>query len=153
MQFQPRTIALLGTQQLQTAIAMLNNLPLGQDLEIVARKAVKKRSADANSLMWSSGCLQCIAEQLWVDGKLFAAETWHEHFKREYLPDETTEPYIHEHVTNPDKYRKWSYLPNGERVLTGSTTDLTKYGMTQYLEQIYAYGATNGVLFSARSGK
>jgi hypothetical protein len=148
--FQPRTIKLVGTQQRDTAIAMLNNLPLGQDLEIVARKAVKQRSQDANSLMWSSGCLQCIAEQLWVDGKLFAADTWHEHFKREYLPDEATEPYIHEHVTNPDKYRKWSYLPNGERVLTGSTTDLTKYGMTQYLEQIYAYGAANGVMFGAR---
>ena len=147
MDFQPRIIKLVGQTQRDTAILMLNNLPLGQDLEIIARKSVKARTPDQNSLMWSMGCLQCIADQYFVDGKLFSADTWHEYFKREYLPDEATEPYIHEHVKNPDKYRKWSYLPNGERVLTGSTTDLTKYGMGIYLEQIYAYGAQGGVMF------
>jgi hypothetical protein len=155
MNFQPRTIKLLGATQRDTAIAMLNNLPLGQDIEIVARKAVKARTQDQNALMWSSGCLQCIAEQLWVeDGKggkrLFAADTWHKYFKIEFLPDEANEPYIHELVKNPDSYRKWTVLPNGERELNGSTTDLTKYGMTQYMEKIYAYGAKAGVMFGAR---
>jgi hypothetical protein len=150
MNFQPRIIKLLGVTQRDTAIAMLNNLPLGQEIEIVARRAVKVRTPDQNSLMWSSGCLQCISEQLWVDGKLFAADTWHKYFKIEYLPDETAEPYIYELVKNPDSYRKWTVLPNGERDLNGSTTDLTKYGMTQYMEKIYAYGAKNGVMFSVR---
>jgi hypothetical protein len=150
MNFQPRTIKLLGVTQRDTAIAMLNNLPLGQEIEIVARKAVKARTQDQNALMWSSGCLQCIAEQYFVDGKLFSADAWHEHFKREYLPDEATEPYIFEYVTKPDTYRKWDILPNGERVLAGSTTDLTKYGMTVYMEKIYAFGAKNGVMFGVR---
>lgn len=46
-------------------------------------------------------------------------------------------------------YKKWDYMPNGERVLVGSTTDLSKYGFGQYLEQIYANGASLGVMFSA----
>jgi hypothetical protein len=155
MNFQPRTIKLIGTTQRDTAIAMLNNLPLGQEIEIVARKAVKARTTDQNSLMWSCGCLQCISEQLWVADtngvkRLFDADTWHKYFKIEYLPDETAEPYIHELVKNPDSYRKWTVLPNGERELNGSTTDLTKYGMSIYMEKIYSYGAKNGVLFGVR---
>mgnify|MGYP000658249821 CR=1 FL=1 len=64
-----------------------------------------------------------------------------EYFKKEYLPEEF----------NPDLckegYQKWDYDPSGDRVCVGSTTELTVKGFSQYLEQIYAFGAEQGVRF------
>lgn len=101
------------------------------------------RTLEQQSLMWIR--LGEVEKQAWVDGRQFADETWHEHFKREFLPDEV----------GPTKscrkgYRKWSHLPSGERVLVGSTTQLTTFGMAEYMTQLMACGAgTLGVRFSA----
>jgi hypothetical protein len=146
MSFQPRTIKLIGTAQRDTAIAMINNLPLGQDIEIVARKAVKARTLDQNSLMWA-GPLADMEAQAFVEGRTYSDTVWHEFFKDEYLP-EPNDPYIFELVKNPASYKKYDTDPAGKRRLVGSTTDLTKYGMSQYLEQIYAYGSKLGVMFT-----
>lgn len=41
----------------------------------------------------------------------------------------------------------------GERILIGSTTQLTTGGFSDYLEQVYSYGANLGVLFTASRGE
>jgi len=145
--FKQRVIKILGKQQKETAHAMIDNAPENAGLEIVLREEVKTRSLDANALMWA-GTLKDISEQLFVNGKLFSAEAWHIHFKKKYLPDEANEPYLFELVKNPEHYMKWAYLPNGDRDLKGSTTDLTKYGFSQYLEQIHADASSEGVMFT-----
>lgn len=126
-------------------MALIPNLPLDEEnpLEILIREPVKMRGPDQNSLMWV-GPLADIAAQAWVDGRRFSAEVWHEHFKRQYLPEEF-DPEL-----TKEGYRKWDYTPDGERVLIGSTKQLTKKGFSQYLEQIEADGANMGVQFGAR---
>lgn len=100
------------------------------------------RTLEQQALMWIR--LGDISEQAWLDGRQFSAEVWHDHAKREFLPDEE----------GPSKrcrkgYRKWAFAPSGERVLVGSTTQLTVFGMSEYLTQLEAFGAGLGVLFSA----
>lgn len=148
MKFTQRVIRLVGDTQKQTAIAMLNNLPLGHGLEIVARETPKARSLDANALMWA-GPLKDIAEQCFIDGRLFTADSWNIYFKVLWLPD-GDEPNIAQLVTNPETYKKWDILPNGERNIVGSTKQLTPYGMGLHIEQLYAFGASHGVLFSEK---
>lgn len=99
---------------------------------------------EQRGLMWIR--LDEIASQVWIEGRQYAADCWHEHCKREYLPDEP----------GPSKrcrkgYRKWDIDPmTGERVLVGSTEGLTTFGKAEYLTQIMAWGATEmGVHFSA----
>lgn len=103
-----------------------------------------KRNAtdEQRSLMWIR--LGEIAEQMWVDGRQFSADVWHEHSKREFLPEED----------GPSKmakknYRKWSHLPDGSRSLTGSTEGLTVAGKAEYITKLEAFGASNGVRFTA----
>jgi hypothetical protein len=143
--FQQRIIKLIGQLQRDTAIAMVTNLPLNANIELVARETPKVRGLDANGLMWA-GTLKDIASQAWLNNRQFTAEIWHYFFKTEYLPEDD-EPYLFELVTKPENYKKWDYNPKGERVLVGSTTELTKYGFSQYLEQVHAFGANLGVMF------
>lgn len=148
--FKTRIIKLLGKPQLEAVFAVLRNLPLGADLEVVFRKAVKGRTLDQNAAMWS-GPLRDITEQAWVDGRQFSEEVWHYHFKCEYLPDESalSREELEHAVKHPDTYRKWDIGPGGDRVLVGSTTELTKSGFADYLRQVEAFGDGLGVLFSA----
>lgn len=148
--FRTRIIKLVGPQQLEAALTLLRNLPLGAGLEVVFRKAVKQRTLDQNAAMWA-GPLRDIAEQAWIDGRQFTAEVWHEWYKREYLPDESrlSHEELELRVKNPDTYRKWDIDPGGNRVLVGSTTQLTKFGFGEYLQKVEAHGASLGVLYSA----
>lgn len=142
--FTTRTIYLRAEQQREIAIALLGNVPLdaGKPLEFVVREQVKARKPDQNALMWS-GPLADIAEQGYVQGRTYSAETWHEHFKREYLPEEFDPELCKE------GYQKWDYTPSGERILIGSTTQLTVRGFALYLQQVEAFGASIGVMFHA----
>ena len=137
-----RKILLVGNHQLQTAITVLQNVPIdpARPLEIRIGEKVRDRNADQNALMWS-GPLKDIADQAYINGRTFSAEVWHEHFKREFLPEEA-DPEI-----TKENYCKCAYTPASERVLIGSTTQLTTKGFAQYLEQIYAYGGNLGVRF------
>ena len=45
----------------------------------------KKRSKAQNRRYWGKGVLAQIAEQAVVDGRLYSAEAWHEHLKRQIL--------------------------------------------------------------------
>lgn len=144
----PKSFLLRGESQQAAAQAFLANLPLDADepLELVVRERVKPRKMSQNALMWA-GPLSDIAEQAWVNGKRFSAEAWHEHFKREFLPEEFDPELCQE------GYVKWQITPRGDRALVGSTTQLTVKGMAQYLTQVEAAGAELGVEFRARGAR
>lgn len=143
----PTRKILLRTQlQRETAMRVLQNAPLddAKPIEFLLREEVKARKLDQNALMWS-GPLSDIAEQAYVRGRQFSAEVWHEFYKREYLPEEFDPELCKE------GYRKWAYMPNGERTLIGSTTQLTVRGFAQYLTKVEAYAAQElGVQFHVR---
>ncbi len=148
--FKTRTFRLVGFEQINSLAALVRNLPTDSEkpLEVIIREEKRVRKLDQNALMWA-GPLRDIAEQAWVHGKQFSPEIWHEHLKREALPDETDPFSFHaDHVK--DGYRKWDFTPKGQRVLVGSTTQLTVKGFVAYLEQVYACGASLGVQFGAR---
>lgn len=140
-----KTIHLVGWMQKETAKNVIDNAPvdMANPLEIVIREKQKVRKPDQNSAYWA-GPLKDISEQAYVNGRTYSAEVWHEMFKREYLPEAFDEELTKE------SYRKWDIDPKGERVLVGSTTQLTIKGFALYLEQVIAYGAGLGVMFGAR---
>lgn len=146
--FQTRQILLRSSVQHETLLNLINSLPLDDEhpLEVVVREPVKVRVLSQNNLMWV-GPLADIAEQAYVGGRNYTPEIWHEFFKATFLPE------THDPEYTKDGYIKWDYTPAGERVLIGSTTQLTKLGFSDYLEQIMAYGSSLGVLFGERSLK
>jgi hypothetical protein len=141
--FLTRKIIIIGEVQKALAMSMIENLPVDpvNPLEVTARELVRSRSLDSNAAMWA-GTLRDISQQAWVQGKQYSAEVWHEEFKREYLPEEFDDELC------KAGYRKWDFLPNGERVLIGSTTQLTVRGFALYLQTVEAFGAGLGVQFS-----
>jgi hypothetical protein len=143
--FLTRKFHFIGEVQRELALACLHGVPIDADcpIEVIVRELVKVRSLDANAAYWA-GPLRDIAEQAWVQGKQYSAEVWHEQFKREYLPDEPSEDLCKSH------YRKWDYLPTGDRVLVASTTQLTVKGFALYIQSVEAFGASLGVQFSVR---
>lgn len=145
--FQQRTFRLADREIVRRLGALIENLPVdaARPLEVVIREEKRKRTLDQNALYWA-GPLRDIAEQAWVHGRQYSAEVWHEHFKREFLPDPDWSACDHSHIK--DGFAKWARTPNGTNVLIGSTTGLTLRGMAVYLEQVYAYGASLGVQFS-----
>ena len=140
--FPTRTVYLVGPEQRIMAERILANAPLdpARPLEFVLREKIKQRKPDQNSLMWV-GPLKDISEQAYVGNRRYSDEVWHHHFKVLYLPEE-----FDEELTKAG-YKKWDYTPTGERVLVGSTTQLTVKGFALYLEQVYAFGANMGVMF------
>jgi hypothetical protein len=140
-----RTIHIVGDMQKETACLVIKQLPTDRvnPIEVRIGECVKVRKQDQNALMWS-GPLIDISEQAYVNGRTFSPDVWHEFFKREYLPEQYDEELCKE------GYRKWEIDPAGNRVLVGSTTQLTIKGFAQYLTQIEAHGASLGVMFRAR---
>ena len=137
-----RKIRLVGTVQVLTAQAALANVPIDSEnpIELTLREEVKARKPDQNAQMWS-GVLFDIAAQAYVGGRTYSAEVWHEQFKREYLPEEFDE------ALTKEGYRKWDITPKGDRVLIGSTTELTVRGFALYMQQVEAYASNLGVMF------
>lgn len=143
-----RKILLRAPQQVEVAISAIRNAPLDQSkpLELLIREEVKARKPDQNSLMWA-GPLKDIAEQGYVNGRTYRPEIWHHHLKELFLPEE-----YDPELCKREDYRKWDYTPGGERILVGSTTDLTVRGFSLYLTQVEAYAATElGVVFHVRA--
>lgn len=145
--FPTRRILLRTEVQRQAAHAMINSMPLdgSKPLEIIGREEAKARKLDQNALMWV-GPLADIAQQAYHQGRTYSAEIWHEMFKVMYLPEDD-DPEIN--LLVKEGYRKWDYLPNGDRICVGSTTKLTVTGFSRYLEQVQAHGASMGVIFHA----
>ena len=126
-------------------INALRHLPIDpmRPLEVVVREEQKKRKMDQQALMWA-GPLHDISEQAWLEGRQFAPEIWHEFAKKQFLPED------YDPELCMEGYKKWAVDPLGDRVLVGSTTQLTVRGMSQYIEQLHAFGASLGVMFHAR---
>lgn len=101
----------------------------GQPLGVRVAPYKVDRSSEQNALMWV--WLTQIQEQAWVAGRQYDAETWHEHCKRAFLPE-----------TNNKGDAKWRYLPNGDRVLSMSSTRLDTGEMSLYMTAIEAFAAT-----------
>ncbi len=142
--FTERKVLLVGEQQRDTVLNLVRNLPLDADnpLEVVVRERVKGRKMSQQALLFA-GPMTDIANQAWLDGRQFSVEIWHEFMKREFLPEEFDPEQCKE------GYEKYSLDPKGERIMIGSTTQLTVKGYSNYLEQVFAFGANLGVLFSA----
>lgn len=132
-----RVFVLWGEQQAaalhaflkQNAKAMADQkLPLEVSVSVHRPKASDQQRA----AMWL--VYQQIAEQAWVAGRQFDAETWHLHCKREFLPEETSRG-----------VQKWRLLPNDERELSMSTEQLNKAEKSEYLSKVMAFAASLGV--------
>lgn len=142
--FETIVIYLRSGKEQQSLLSRLPHFPLDsiRPLKVTIGEETKARGLDANARMWA-GPLRDMAEQAYVEGRTFSAEVWHEYFKREYLPEEFDAELCKE------GYRKWDYTPSDERVLVGSTTQLTVKGFAQYNTQIEAHGVNLGVMFTA----
>lgn len=144
--FLTRKFNLIGEVQRELAVACLRCAPIDPacPIEVIVRELVKVRSMDANAAYWA-GPLRDIAQQAWVHGRQYSAEVWHEQFKREYLPEAFDDGLCKAH------YRKWEITPKGDRVLVGSTTQLTVNGFALFMQSVEALGASMGVQLSARA--
>lgn len=87
----------------------------------------RKRTAKQNKRYWGKGVLAQVAEQAVVNGRQFAAETWHEQFKRKFIG-----------VVE---------LPDGS-VIGKSSTGLDTAEFSAFCDQVEAFAATElGVTF------
>lgn len=88
---------------------------------------LRKRTKAQNRRYWGRGVLAQVAQQATVNGRLFAAEVWHEQFKRQFIG-----------VIE---------LPNGE-VVGRSSADLTTEEFSVFCDQVEAFAAAElGVTF------
>lgn len=98
------------------------------DLEIVLRPYQSKRSTEQNKRLWA--LYREIADNVWVDGRKFDQDTWHEYFKRRFIG--CTE----------------RVLPDGGTETRGiSTKTLNTAEMAEYQTRIEAWAAEQGVIF------
>ena len=143
-QFDKRVLVLRSEEIRDRAVALLRNLPIDAEspLQVTVDIYRPPRKKSQSDLMWA-GPLKDMEQQAYVEGRRFSAEVWHEWAKENFLPDEFDPEHCRE------GYVKWSEGPDGKRRMVGSTTMLTKYGMSVYLEQLFAAGANLGVQFSA----
>lgn len=96
----------------------------GKPLHVFITTQEKKRSSKQNSRYWGY-VLKTIAEQSWVNGKQYRADTWHEYLGDMYLPKIEKE------------------LPDGSiKTHRVSTTDLSVSEFTEYMQNIEAYAAS-----------
>lgn len=146
--FPTKSILLRSQHQLELACKTLMLSPIDEwhPLEFVVREQVKARTPDQNARMWA-GPLRDIEAQAYIGGRTYRAEVWHEQFKKEYLP-ENDDPDLQFLAKDHEKYVKWDITPGGDRVCIGSTTQLSPRGFAEYMDKIYAYGASIGVQFS-----
>lgn len=141
----PRSFLLRSNAQVNALQALIPRLPLDDErpIEVLIREKPIQRTPSQNALMWV-GPLKDMQEQGFHEGRQYSDEMWHYVFKVMYLPEDD-DPELS--VLVKDGYKKWDYAPNGDRLLVGSTTQLTKKGFSQYIEQMYAHGASMGVMF------
>lgn len=147
--FNTRVFHLRNQTVIDNLCKTIINLPVDYDwpLMVTIEKHRKTRTKEQNALMWGHR-LKMIADQVWVLGKQFDSDVWHEQFKRKFLPEFGCQDYD-KLVTKG--YRKWVELPDRTRDCIGSTTQLTTLGMTKYLEECDAFAITElGVCYDAQ---
>lgn len=142
----------LRTQmQVDLAIAAIKHAPLDEQnpLEVIIREQVKGRKQSQNAAMWA-GIHSDFSAQAWVNGRQFDAETWHEHFKEQFLP-EAHDPRLAELVKDPASWEKWREGIDGKLRCVGSTTKLTVKGMAEFMRAVEGLAMEYGVQLSARA--
>ena len=144
-------IYLRTQQQVDLAVAAIRNAPLDAQspLEVVIRESTKVRKQSQNAAMWA-GIHSDFAAQAWVNGRQFDAETWHEHFKKQFLP-EAHDPRLDKLVKDPERWEKWREGIDGELRCVGSTTKLSKKGMAEFMCAVEGLAMEYGVQLSVRS--
>ena len=108
-----RTFVIRSAEDAKRIMAFLKlNAPeaieRGEPLEATVRIHKPHASDAQRALIWIVN--DQIAEQAWVRGRQYDASTWHEHAKRELLPEE-----------NSRGKKKWRMLPDDSRELAMST--------------------------------
>ena len=129
------------------ALNLINNLPMEGGLDLIIRPHKEVRTQSQNGLMWASA-LNDIAQQAWFNGAQFSADVWHEYLKAQFMPENSNDE-LALLVRNSDNYVKWVDTPTGVRKCIASTTNLTKKGFSDYIEQVYSLGNELGVMFTA----
>lgn len=106
----------------------------GHPLHIIVFDGEQKRHSLQNKYYWKA-VIEQIADQVWVDGKQFSKDTWHEYFARKHCP-------MIEFV-----------LPDGEIIQRRkSTTEMTVREFSEYTTTVQAEAASDfGVRFLARA--
>ena len=148
--FKERKLYLVSQVQRDTLLALIPTLPLdsAKPLEVVIREKQRVRKLDQNAL-YHAGPLKDIADHGWIEGQQFSAASYHEFFKRNFLPEDTAPEADPINGYVKDGYRKYEQTLDGGQHLVGSTTQLTVRGFSDFLEQVFAFGSSLGVQFSA----
>lgn len=97
----------------------------GQELELLLRPAKSKRSQEQNRRYWA--LLREVASVVWIDGRRYSDEVWHEQFKRWFIGMEE--------VVMPDKQVEQRGM---------STTTLTVSEFNAYMAEIETWCAEQG---------
>ena len=93
------------------------------------QKVSEKRRGAQNNRYWA--ILHEVSEQILIDGRVMAAETWHEWAKRRFIG-----------VTEIP-------LPDGEMIYLGmSSTELSVAEFSDYMQMIEAWAIEQGVIFN-----
>lgn len=99
-------------------------LESGNPLRIIVTQSEAKRNAEQNRRYWGH-VLRSIAESAWVNGRLYDADTWHEHYARKFGVCEDVP------------------LPTGEVVVRRkSTTQMTVKEFAEYMTRVEVDAAT-----------
>ncbi|MBT9493913.1 MAG: recombination protein NinB [Paucibacter sp.] len=110
----------------------------GKPVEVSLKEWEDDRSLKQNRFYWGV-VLAEISEQASIGGQRYVADAWHEFFKRQFLGYEI---------------KRANIAGRRRKVVTRtlrSTTGLKVRPMSEYLEQVLAYGAAElGVTFSVR---
>lgn len=108
----------------------------GKEVRILAAEAEDDRSVRQNRFYWGA-VLREISEQAKINGERWAPDAWHQWAKREYLGY----AFVRETVAG----RKRKVVRKELR----STTKLSVKRMSEYLDKVMAFAATDlGVVFS-----
>jgi hypothetical protein len=98
------------------------------DPEMVVEIRSRNRSKAQNNYYWD--LLNQISESLFIEGKSYTRDAWHLFFKQLFLIEEAVE------------------LPfNVTKMVTPTTTTLTTQAFSDFVEQVTAWAAENGVVW------
>ena len=128
----PSVWAAIGALVRDNAKALIEN---GTPLRVIVTTSERKRNTEQNAYYWSV-VLKSISEQVWVAGRKYGSDVWHEHYARQFG--------VCEDVT----------LPNGDVIIRRkSTSDMRVKEFSEYTTQVEADAATEyGVRFPASRG-
>jgi hypothetical protein len=96
----------------------------GTPIRLIVTTEERRRSVESNAHYWGV-ILRAIAEQAWVNGNQFTADTWHEYYAEQYCP------------------RVEVTLPSGEIFSRRmSTSEMKQKEFSDYVTRVQANAAT-----------